>query len=412
MTPKTIIKLDRYAGIPLCFLLTGFDRIIKLFAGKVSGQYVPEKILFLKLTEQGASVLAHSAIKRAEGMVGRENVYFCVFRENRPVLDIMGLVDSANVFEVSQESLASFCRDMLRFLFKTRKHKIDTVIDMEFFSRASAIISYLSGARVRAGCHRYSADLPYRGDLMTHKVQYNPYIHVVHQYDLLVQAVTRPLSECPMLKVTSDEKLPLPTLVKPPEHVFDKVRTTLQKLGVTEGSRIVLLNPNASDMLPIRKWGTERFIGLARRLLDSDKRLIVLFTGAPSEQPVCESIAASLNSARAVCLAGHTTLEELIAVYWIADVLVTNDSGPGHFASLTDIKTVVMFGPETPLLFGPLGETASVIWKRLACSPCVSAFNHRNTPCEDNVCMKMITVDEVFDKISGIIAAGREKDLA
>jgi len=215
-----------------------------------------------------------------------------------------------------------------------------------------------------------------------------------------------------MLKVTSDEKLPLPTLVKPPEHVFDKVRTTLQKLGVTEGSRIVLLNPNASDMLPIRKWGTERFIGLARRLLDSDKRLIVLFTGAPSEQPVCESIAASLNSARAVCLAGHTTLEELIAVYWIADVLVTNDSGPGHFASLTDIKTVVMFGPETPLLFGPLGETASVIWKRLACSPCVSAFNHRNTPCEDNVCMKMITVDEVFDKISGIIAAGREKDLA
>jgi ADP-heptose:LPS heptosyltransferase len=348
-------------------------------------------------------VLAYSAVKRAEGMVGRENVYFCVFTENRPILDITGIINPENIFEIRQENLLSFCRDMFRFLFKARKLRIDTIIDMEFFSRASALIAYLSGARIRVGCHRYSADLPYRGDLMTHKVQYNPYIHVIHQYDLLVRAAMRPLSECPMLKIEYDGTLPAPPRIKPQEHVFDKVRLTLQMLGVSEGNPIVLLNPNAGDMLPIRKWATERFIELAQQLLDTNKGLVVLFTGAPSERAACEAIAAKVSSSRAACLAGHTTLEELIALYWIADVLVTNDSGPGHFASLSDIKTVVMFGPETPLLFGPLGDQANVIWKRLACSPCVSAFNHRNTPCSDNVCMQMITVDEVLEKVSDII---------
>ena len=229
MVPNTIIKLDRYAGIPLCFLLTGFDRIRNLIASKASAPHIPKKILFLKLTEQGASVLAHSAIKRAEDIVGRENVYFCVFRENRPILDIMGIIAPENIFEIRQESLVSFCFDMLRFLFKTRKLGIDTVIDMEFFSRASALIAYLSGAKIRVGCHRYSADLPYRGDLMTHKVQYNPYIHVAHQYDLLVQTAMRPVSECPMPKSEYDEALPSAPLVKPAEYVFDKVRSTLQQ---------------------------------------------------------------------------------------------------------------------------------------------------------------------------------------
>ena len=403
MIQNTISKLDRYAGIPLCFLLTGFDRIRSLIAPKASAPHIPKKILFLKLTEQGASVLAHSAIKRAENLVGRGNIYFCVFRENRPILDILGTIAPENIFEIRQERLVSFCIDMLRFLFKTRKLGIDTVIDMEFFSRASALIAYLSGGKIRVGCHRYSADLPYRGNLMTHKVQYNPYIHVAHQYDLLVQTATRSASECPMPKAEYGEALPSAPLFKPAECVFDKVRSTLRRLGVNGCSPIVLLNPNASDMLPIRKWETERFVELAQRLIDSDKRMVVLFTGAPSEQSLCEGIAAKVNSSRAVSLAGHTTLDELIALYWMADVLVTNDSGPGHFASLTDIKAVVMFGPETPLLFGPLGANATVIWKRLACSPCVSAFNHRNTPCSDNVCMKMISVHEVLEQVENIL---------
>jgi ADP-heptose:LPS heptosyltransferase len=97
-------------------------------------------------------------------------------------------------------------------------------------------------------------------------------------------------------------------------------------------------------------------------------------------------------------------LRELLTLYSMADVLVTNDSGPGHFASLTPVHAVVMFGPETPRLFGPLAASTTVIWKELACSPCVSVFNHRLSPCRNNVCMQLITVDEVFDAVTGAVA--------
>jgi ADP-heptose:LPS heptosyltransferase len=89
-------------------------------------------------------------------------------------------------------------------------------------------------------------------------------------------------------------------------------------------------------------------------------------------------------------------LRELLTLYTLANVLVTNDSGPAHFASLTTVHTVVLFGPETPLLFGSVAPATTIIWKQLACSPCVSVFNHRLSPCDNNLCMQLITVDEVF----------------
>ena len=106
-------------------------------------------------------------------------------------------------------------------------------------------------------------------------------------------------------------------------------------------------------------------------------------------------------------MAGHTSLTELLTLYSVADVLVTNDSGPGHFSSLTPVHAIVLFGPETPRLFGPLSASSTVIWKELACSPCVSVFNHRLSPCRNNVCMQAITVDEVFDAVAAAVTARR-----
>jgi ADP-heptose:LPS heptosyltransferase len=106
-------------------------------------------------------------------------------------------------------------------------------------------------------------------------------------------------------------------------------------------------------------------------------------------------------------MAGQTSMPELLTLYHAADVLVTNDSGPGHFSSLTPVHAIVLFGPETPRLFGPLSPTHTVIWKELACSPCVSVFNHRLSPCRNNVCMQAIGVDEVFDAVAAALSARR-----
>ena len=125
--------------------------------------------------------------------------------------------------------------------------------------------------------------------------------------------------------------------------------------------------------------------------------------------------AASTNSeGRVISLAAKTTLRDLLVLYSLADVLVTNDSGPGHFATMCEVENVVLFGPETPLLFGPLGKHHRVLWSQLACSPCVNPYNHRLTPCTNNVCMQRITVDQVYREVTAALASasGRSKSVA
>jgi ADP-heptose:LPS heptosyltransferase len=75
--------------------------------------------------------------------------------------------------------------------------------------------------------------------------------------------------------------------------------------------------------------------------------------------------------------------------------MLTNDSGPAHFASVTDMPVYVFFGPETPKIYGPLGRMTP-IYAALACSPCVAATNHRKSVCNDNVCLQIITPDNVY----------------
>ena len=108
------------------------------------------------------------------------------------------------------------------------------------------------------------------------------------------------------------------------------------------------------------------------------------------------SVAAQVGSPRCFSLAGKTTLPQLLVLYALSELLITNDSGPAHFASMTPITVITLFGPETPLLFRALTPRAIPIWMQLPCSPCVNAYNNRQSPCRDNICMKSITVDHVF----------------
>ena len=125
---------------------------------------------------------------------------------------------------------------------------------------------------------------------------------------------------------------------------------------------------------------------------------LILITGSPSEFDYVEKVRSVANIKNALNFAGQVTFSELPPLYTLSNVMVTNDSGPGHFSAVTPLKTVVLFGPETPALYGSLGNSIPIT-AQLACSPCVSAANHRKTPCQNNVCMQSISVSDVLEKI-------------
>jgi ADP-heptose:LPS heptosyltransferase len=405
---ETIRLLDAWIGRAICFALTLHRR---MFEGAPSVREAPRRVLFLKLIEQGATVLAAPAIQSAVSRVGRDNVYFLVFAENREILDILGLLPSANVVAVRHATVWQFAADAWRAIRRIRREGIDATIDMESFARAPAIIAYLTGASTRVGLHRFTSEGPYRGDLMTHRVAYNPYCHIAQHYQILVDSLDADPDDLPLLKVPKPASLARVKQFEPTDEERQRVSALLTRLsGRAPAFPIVLLNPNASDIVPLRRWPVERFLELGRRLLAHDPQLTLFITGSPAERSEAEALAKALGN-RTFSVAGQTTVRELIVLYTLADVLVTNDSGPGHFATLTNIDSVVMFGPETPQLFGGLGERTHTLWAGLACSPCVNAYNHRFSPCTNNVCMQAITTDAVFAEVQQCLsrrAAERE----
>ena len=283
----------------------------------------------------------------------------------------------------------------LRALRQIRRKKIEAAVDLEFFARFSAAITWLTGARWRSGLHAWFGEGPYRGDLMTHRVNYNGQLHTSELFFAIVEALTRPARNLPALSLPADPApAPEPSSLRPLPEETAKVEALIrERTGPGPLPPLILLNANASDFIPLRRWDLARYHELAVRLLERFPEVHVVFTGLKSEQAHSRQIVQRIGSARCFSLAGQTTLRELLVLFTLSEVLVTNDSGPAHFATLTPVEVVVLFGPETPVLFAARTPRNTVMYANLLCSPCINAFNNRNSACRDNVCMQHITVD-------------------
>jgi len=395
-------RVDRIAGVPLCFLAT---IALKLWWRLRPKRPRPiHRILFIELSEMGSTILADPAMRKARERTGAEN-YFVIFARNADSLAIMGTIARSNLFTIRTNSFWRLAIDTIAFLRWTRRNSIDTVVDLELFSRFTGLLSGLSGAARRVGFYRFNNEGLYRGDMLTHRVAYNPHIHIAKNFIALVNAL---LSEAPTIPysktVIDDDELVLPFRSVSPGARAAVIAKVNQLVPAHDVSRLraVLINPNAGEMLPQRRWMPSRFLQLIRRILAYDD-VLVLITGAPHERADAEKLAAQARSDRCVSIAGAFSLAELPALYSLAIFMVSNDSGPAHFAAASGLPTVVLFGPETPDLYRPLGK-AIPIYAGLACSPCVNVNNHRKSACTDNVCMSAISVDQVFKAANAYLA--------
>jgi lipopolysaccharide heptosyltransferase II len=145
---------------------------------------------------------------------------------------------------------------------------------------------------------------------------------------------------------------------------------------------ILALNPGA-EYGPAKRWPTERFAKVAKRIPNC--RIVLL--GGPRD-PVIPLPDGSLN------LVGKTSLLELCVVLKAARVLLTNDTGPMHLAAALDVPQVALFGSTSPELTGPLSDKAVVLRKRVECSPCFL----RECPI-DFRCMNNLTVERITEAV-------------
>jgi ADP-heptose:LPS heptosyltransferase len=396
MKVDTMRKVDYSVGVPLCFVGTIIKKLFSLFAGQTADS-MPKNILLIELSEMGSTILADPAIQKLKRSL-KADIFFTIFKKNRPSLELLGTVPKENIYTIDDSSILTLAADAVQFPLWTRRKRIDAVIDMELFSRFTALLTGLSGARRTVGFHAFHNEGLYRGGFLTHKVAYNPHQHMSKNFIALANALMSNKAEFPFSKTfISDDETRLQKVVTSEATkglMRQKIRQACPRYDAGR-HRIVLFNANASELLPIRRWPREYYIALAKSILDRYPDVVILLTGGEDDRVWLEAICSATRNERCVNFAGRTSLTELPALYSVSAFMLSNDSGPPHFASLTDMPLFVFFGPETPKLYCPLGD-ATPIYAGLACSPCVSAANHRKTACSDNVCLKVITPEQVF----------------
>jgi ADP-heptose:LPS heptosyltransferase len=388
--------VDRYVGAPLCRLAS------LLPSAKADLPQQPKAILVILLSEMGSLVLAQPMFQALRARYPQAALHALVFEKNREMLDLLEVIEPQRVLTISDVSARAFARDAWRAIRRMRALPLDAVIDCELFARISSLLAFFSGAALKAGFHPHTQEGLYRGRFINRPVLYNPYLHISQQYLNLASALEA--SGAPLVKQTVEADLPAPAhkrfAAAEIERYFARLLVDFPALRARP---LVLVYPGGG-ILPIRAWPHDHYLALCRGLLEDGCAIGII--GLKNDRLQAKRLVEQCASRHCLDMTGYTkSIRELLLLFQNTALLVTNDGGPGQFAAITPVPSIVLFGPETPLLYRSLSVNAHFFFRQMSCSPCLSAYNHRNSPCDgDNRCLRHIMPDSVLQTAREILA--------
>ncbi|MFN2556610.1 MAG: glycosyltransferase family 9 protein [Nitriliruptorales bacterium] len=164
----------------------------------------------------------------------------------------------------------------------------------------------------------------------------------------------------------------------------------------------VVVHPGAS--VPARAWEPERHASLVEALLASGWRVVV--TGDSHEVALTAQVSGGPRPG-VVDLGGHTDLATLVEVLADADLVVTGNTGPAHFAAAVGTPVVELFAPTVPSSrWRPWGVRHILLGEQdIACAGCRAT----TCPVPGHPCLGGVTVSDVIDAIRSVLA---DRDLA
>ncbi|ACH37872.1 ADP-heptose--lipopolysaccharide heptosyltransferase [Citrifermentans bemidjiense Bem] len=269
--------------------------------------------------------------------------------------------------------------DKLGFIRQLRARRFDKVYVLKR-SFGSAVIGLLSGARSRVG---FSTEG--RRFLLTKGVPYQHGQHEVQNFLDVLRADGVPVTDDYLEAWLSDE-----------EQAF--ADGFFQERGVDPGEKVIAIHPFAAN--ETRGWHLDNFIELAR-LLQERYGARILFLGGPRDREALVPIRAALP-VKPLEAVGATTLRQTMAILSRCNLLVCNDSGIMHLGASLQVPLVALFGPQSPVKFGPWGARCRVIYRKFPCSPCRQKFFEECKPSArmKPECVEAITVDEVMGEVA------------
>ena len=400
--------IDRWIGQLLCGAVSVWAKLAERFRPAPASTSSPKHILIILLSEMGSIVLAGPMFAALRAKYPGATLHVLQLKRNQEVAKLLQLAHPDNFHSLNDRSGTELVTDIWHVVRAMRKLPLDMVIDCELFSRISSLMAYLVGAPLRVGFTPHTQEGLYRGGYINRAIPYNPYQHISKQFLSLVDALDD--ASFPRNKAAAVRDVPThPALdVTFTATELQSYRDKLKTEHPSVAHRKLTLLYAGGGLLPERAWPVEHYARVARGLCDAGHAVGLI--GLSEDAALAVDLKTRTGSDLCINLTGYTrSIRELLMLFHAADLLITNDGGPGHFASLTPIRTFAFFGPETARLYGPLGPRASTYESGIACSPCLSAYNHRQTFCDgDNQCLKRIAPDPVLQDALNALTALRE----
>jgi lipopolysaccharide heptosyltransferase II len=379
---QTLQRADRALGLAACALLQPLRCLREREPARPA-----RRVLAVKFWGIGSVQLLTPAVAALRARHPRAEIALLTLASNRDFAERLAVFDRVVTVDVERCGWTALARRVARLVRALRSERFDEVYDFEFFTRFSALVALATGAPRR---HGFASTRVWRGAFHTDVVPFNRYYHLARNFRLLAGGENG-------VAVGAADVASLPF----DEHDEARAVAALARSGVDAETPLAVLNPNAGALSLERRWPAPRFAELARRLID-ERGWSVALVGTAGEREYAAEIAARVASraraGRCANLAGELGIADLAALLARAQVFVTNDSGPMHVAAALGTPTLGLFGPETPVMYAPLGRRARALYRPPPCSPCINVHRNKLARCVhgEALCLTSISVDEVF----------------
>ncbi|MBT5633284.1 MAG: glycosyltransferase family 9 protein [Nitrospina sp.] len=342
-----------------------------------------KNILVIKFFGLGSILMMTPALRGLKALYPNGKIHLLTFERNYKFCLKIKCID--HILTLSPKSFWEFSIDVLRNLVRVWSIRPTVVVDAEFFSNFTSLLSLLSFSKVRVGYHLRQVA---RGKSLTHQVYLNTHHHVNHVFYSLVAALGAKYEDIKL----NDINLDIP-------HSGD-IESCFKKLNVPEHSQIVVVNPNASDMSSLRRWPASHFVVLISELANKYPENSFVFVGNEQEKQYVENITQKIKLSNVISSAGLLDIDEYCGLLYSSNLIITNDSLPTHIASAYNKDVVVFFGPETPEFYGPLTSNSICFFENIPCSPCLIVFDNKaEVHCQDNICLKQLSPEKVIKSV-------------
>ena len=374
--------LDRVAGGALARGLAATDALRDLVAGPPPPVTRVRTIAVLKFWGVGNWALLRPVVAALRDRWVGARVVVVTLAANVPL--VTDLAD--RVLAVRAKGLAATVLDLARALRALRAEAPELALDFEQFAVVGALLGRLAGVPQRVG---FASGARGRDGLLTVRVPFRRDAHAARSFRDLAEAAGVPAGPYVAGGLAADAA------------GRDEVTA---RLGPVDARRPwVVLHPGSGDNFPGRRWSPTAFAAVGRHARERHGARVVV-TGGEAERALVDDVARACGG-DAVGAAGTLSLRGLVALLERAAVIVSNDTGPVHLASALGRPVLALFGPNTPVLYGPLSPGSRAFYAGLPCSPCLTTSNYRSSRCRIHTCMAAIPTGEVVAATDRLLRA-------